>query len=220
MHIEYRNYFQKADIYIDNANTYIVGNVQPLETFLLDNQYRVIEGLIIDTVNGGIGFRNHTLPIGLELGAEWTEDILWVTPVTACTSVNLSLHFSISKDFFFKTDYGYMRDDGGFANLDLNNVPFPRWDGPNNEWQIVFGATPDLQQRSQTLAWWNNHFTAKILNVSSSSLGEVFTDELSNYAELASPSSIEISEMNGWFLNSIWNNLSTAIAENFTAYGE
>ena len=220
MHIEYRNYYQKSDIYIDNANVNVVGNVQLFETFLLDDQYRVIEGLIVDTINGGIGFRNHTLPTELELGAEWTEDILWVIPETACTSVNLSLHFSISENYFYDTDYGYMRDDGGFANLDLNNVPLPRWDGDDEDWQNVFGGTPDLQQRSQNLAWWNNHFTAKVLNVSSSSLGEVYTKEFSNYAYLASPSSITISEMNGWFLNTIYNSNNTGIAKNFTAYGE
>lgn len=219
MDIAYRNYFEKANIYVDNAEINIAGNLQPLETFLLDDQYRVIEGLIIDAANGGIGFRNHTLPIGTELGAEWTEDILWVIPETACTSVNLSLHFSISKDNFYKTDYGYMRDDGGFTNLD-SSVPLPSWDGPDDEWQDVFGATADLQQRSYTLGWWNNQLTARVLNVTSSSLGERYTNGLSNYAELASPSSITISEMNGWFLNSIYFNNNTAAATNFTAYGE
>lgn len=218
LELGYRNYYQRADQYVDNGDVDIVGSVQPLQSFLLDDQYRVIEGLIVDTINGGIGFRNHSLPIEMQLGAEWTEDILWVTPETACTSVNFSLHFSISKDYFYTTNNGYMRDDGGFANLE-NEMPMPGWNGPDDEWQNVFGASPDLQQRSHTLAWWNNQFTAKALNISSSSVGERFEEGLSNYAKLASPTSVTVSDMNGWYLDSVYFN-DTEITKNFTAYGK
>lgn len=219
MDIQYRNFYEESNIYIDNAEINIRGMIQPLEIFLLDDQYRIIEGLVVNAIDGGIGFRNHTAPVGLELGAEWKEDLLWITPETACTSVNLTLHFSISKDHFYATDNGYMTDDGGFANLDPS-VPLPRWDGLNHEWQDVFGDTPDLQQRSYTLTWWNNQFTARVLNISSSSVGKRYTNEFSNYAELASPSSITISEVNGWYLNSVYSRNDTASAKNFTAYGE
>jgi hypothetical protein len=218
MDIEYRNYYNRSEIYIDNAAASIRGSIQPFETFLLDDKYRLIEGLVIDAIDGGLGFRNHTVPVGLPLGADWEEDLLWITPETACTSVNLSLHFSISKDSYSATNTGYMTDDGGFANLNPD-VPLPRWDGLDKNWQDVFGAMPDLHQRSYALAWWNNQFTAKTLNVSSSSVGKRFTNELSNYARLASPSSITISEMDGSYLNSIYYSNSTASANEFTEYG-
>ena len=221
MDIQYRNYYDKSDKYIDNGDIYVVGALQALETFLLDGQYRIIEGLIVDAVNGGIGIRNHTVPIGLDLGAEWTEDILWITPETACTPVNLSLHFSISNNSFSNTTSGYLQDDGGFANLDPD-IPVPRWDGPADSWQDVFGGDPDLQHRSYTAAWWNNQFVANTMNISSSNLGDIYTEGLSSYAELASPSSITIHEMDGEFLNDpYFGAISSngAQANNFTIYG-
>lgn len=218
MDIEYRNYHVESKKHIDNDAANIRGNIQPFETFLLDDKYRLIEGLVIDAIDGGLGFRNHTVPVGLPLGADWEEDLLWITPETSCTSINLSLHFSISEDSFFVTNNGYMTDDGGFANLNPD-VPLPRWDGLENDWQDVFGATPDLHQRSYALAWWNNQFTAKALNVSSSSVGKRFTNELSNYAQLVSPSSITISEVNGRYLDSIYYSNYTASANEFKEYG-
>lgn len=221
MDIQYRNYYNKSNQYIDNGDIYVVGAVQALETFLLDGQYRIVEGLIVDAINGGIGIRNHTVPTGLDLGAEWTEDILWITPETACTPVNLSLHFSISNTSFSTTNNGYLQDDGGMANLDPD-IPVPRWDGPADSWQDVFGGDPDLQHRSYTAAWWNNQFVAKAMNISSSKLGDIYTEGLSNYAELASPSSITIHGMDGEFLNDLWyaseGNNQTQV-NNFTIYG-
>ena len=219
MEIEYRNYYQETDKYVDDADVNVQGSLQPLETMLLDNRYLLIEGLVVDAMNGGIGFRNHTVPIELELGAEWNEDLLWISPETACTAVNLSLHFSISAASFFDTDNGYMTDDGGFSNLDPN-IPTPRLDGPEDSWQDAFGESPDLQQRSFALAWWNNQFTARVLNISSSSVGDRYTDEFFNYAKLASPSSITISDMNGWYLDSVYYSNDTAEAANFTSYGK
>ena len=221
MDIQYRNYYEKSNSYIDNGDVYVVGAFQALETFLLDGQYRIIEGLIVDAINGGIGIRNHTVPTGLDLGAEWTEDILWITPETACTPVNLSLHFSISNTSFSTTNNGYLQDDGGMANLDPD-IPVPRWDDPADSWQDVFGGDPDLQHRSYTAAWWNNQFVAKAMNISSSNLGDNYTVGLSNYAELASPSSIAIHGMDGEFLNDLFyaieGNNQTQV-NNFTIYG-
>ena len=219
MDIQYRNFYEEANKYIDDGEINVRGILQPLETFLLDNRYRIIEGLVVDAIDGGIGFRNHTAPVELELGAEWNEDLLWITPETACTSVNLSLHFSISKDYFSTTNNGYMTDDGGFATLNPS-VPVPRLDESEEGWQDAFGETPDLQQRSYALAWWNNQLTARALNVSTSSVGTIYTNGFSNYAELASPSSIHISEVTGWYINSVYYGNNTAAAHNFTSYGE
>ena len=217
MDIQYRNLYLERNKYIDNDEVNARGAFRPLQSLLLDGKYRVVEGLVVDTNLGGIGFRNHTIPIQLESGAQWQEDLLWVIPETACTPVNLSLHFSISENYFFDTTYGYMTDDGGFANL-ANDIPEPRFDGPKGSWQDAFGSMPDLQQRSYALAWWNNQFTARLLNVSSSSVGTKYTSEFVEYAKLASPSSITISDANGWYLTSVYFNQTTA-AKNFTLYG-
>lgn len=216
--IQYRNYYQEINQYVDNGDAKIRGFIQPLQTMLLDNSYRLIEGLIVDSINGGVGFRNHTGPVQMALGAEWMEDILWIYPETACTRTNLSLHFSISRNYFYNHDSGYMTDDGGFANLPTD-IPEPRFDGPDDEWQKAFGEAPDLQRRSYALAWWNNQLTARVLNISSSSVGDRYSKGFSNYATLASPGSIQISEMNGLYLDSIFNQSTSAAATEFTTYG-
>jgi hypothetical protein len=215
--VQFRNWYERSDIYIDNDELGVVGGFRPLATFILDDQYSIVEGLVVDSVNGGLGFRNHTIPVGLELGAIWTEDILWITPETGCTATNLSLHFSISPDYIYTTDNGYLQDDGGFANLDPN-IPSPRWDTGDEQWRAV-SSVPDLQYLSYTAAWWNNQFVAQNLNISSSVLGQVFTQSLSNYARLASPYSIVISAINGNFLDSVWYNESDSNQINFTTYG-
>lgn len=215
--IQFRNWFKGSDIYVDDNAPNVVGRFRPLATFALDNSYRVVEGLVVDAINGGLGFRNHTIPKGLELGAQWTEDILWLTPETSCTSTNLTLHFSISRNYFFNTNNGYMQDDGGFANLD-STPPIPRWDDDEPHWRSN-SDVPDLQHRSYTAAWWNNQFVAHALNISTSSIGQVYTSGFSNYAKLASPNSINIKDMNGMFLNSIWFNNSGSNGADFTTYG-
>jgi len=35
-----------------------------MESLVLNNTFQPVEGLIVDTVNSGIGFRNHTVPLG------------------------------------------------------------------------------------------------------------------------------------------------------------
>lgn len=218
MDIQYRNYYTKSDIYIDNDDLGIVGAFQPMSTFILnDDDYEIVEGLIVDTVNGGIGFRNHSLPIELELGAQWTEDLLWITPVTSCTSTNLSLHFSISPNYLSNSVNGYLQDDGGFANL-APDIPLPRWDDLDPQWKNT-GTVPDLQHRSYTAAWWNNQFVAQGLGINSSAVGQTYTDQFKSYTELASSGSIAISDMDGDFLDANYYNQNSSNTGNFTAYG-
>jgi hypothetical protein len=34
-----------------------------LENLYMEGNFSVREGIVIDTINGGIGFRNHTVPV-------------------------------------------------------------------------------------------------------------------------------------------------------------
>jgi len=54
-----------------------------------------VDGLIVDLKDGGLGFRNHTIPLGSGQGARWDEDILFVVPETTCVDTNLTLAFNI-----------------------------------------------------------------------------------------------------------------------------
>ncbi|KAK0640623.1 hypothetical protein B0T16DRAFT_460791 [Cercophora newfieldiana] len=52
------------------------------------------EGVVIDASNGGIGFRNHTVPVSPPMvdGATWDEDLLWLEPITTCLGTNWTFY--------------------------------------------------------------------------------------------------------------------------------
>lgn len=134
--IQFRQYYPRFDGYVDGRAAQILGNFAPLQSFMLEADFHPIEGVIVDTVNGGIGLRNHTVPVGLSLGATWSEDILFVEPVTSCTATNLSIHFKIAEDKIYDTMDGFLQDDGGFAHLS-GDPPGPSWallDGADATW--------------------------------------------------------------------------------------
>jgi hypothetical protein len=45
---------------VNNGNRYIVSSFRYLSNMVLNNAIEPVEGLVVDTVTGGIGFRNHT----------------------------------------------------------------------------------------------------------------------------------------------------------------
>jgi hypothetical protein len=215
--IEYRNWYLDFSDYVDNGMLNPYGLFKLFQSFTLTDQYHIIEGLIVDATNGGIGFRNHSIPIDLELGAQWTEDILWITPETACTLTNLSLHFSLKPNSFSSYWQGYIRDDGGFANISPI-VPNPRWD-TDTGWREV-GPVPDLQGRADIAARWNNQFTGLILNVSNPKVGMTYNNESKAYTEvLSSTSSIGISQIDGGFLDTVRYNYNNSWKNYFGYYG-
>jgi hypothetical protein len=57
-----------------------------IQYVLLDDKVEAVEGLIVDTRvgNASVGFRNHTIPRTQADGAQWTEDILFIEPLTSC----------------------------------------------------------------------------------------------------------------------------------------
>ena len=139
---------------------------------------------------------------------------MWIEPVTSCTDTNLTFGFSKPKfeqnlfSFEDNSIAGTLTDDGGFANLPLE-PPGPSWfiySGSDALWNIS-PPVPDLQSRADQLAYWNNFFTSVALNVSGSFQGATYgfgkNDPLYQYtSDFRSASAIEISPMDGGFLNS------------------
>jgi hypothetical protein len=125
---------------------------------ILDNNVQPIEGLIVDTKVGSLGFRNHTIPAGFQHGATWTEDLLFIEPETSCVNTNLTLDFTISvdeKDTAFISEL-FLTDHGGFVNL---NRTYPEYNRDNPQ------KNPDLQGRAYKAAWLNNALSMLFLNV-------------------------------------------------------
>ena len=65
--IQWRSYGVTTDTGNSNSTglTYLIPSYRQLQTMALDNKIQPVEGLIVDTKNGGIGLRNHTLPPSL-----------------------------------------------------------------------------------------------------------------------------------------------------------
>ena len=217
--IQFRAYTLVNNSYVDNAAPRPIGRLESLPSNILNPGYRLVEGLIIDASQGGVGIRNHTIPSGVNLGATWTEDILWIIPETKCTNTNLSLHFSVNNNasVSHSGDYGYLRDDGGFSEISPE-IPLPRWN-EGNKWKDV-GSTPRLKRSSEILAWWNNQFVAQTLNISSSHKGKIYTDQLSTYGTLSEAGSIKISPVDGMFLNDLYYNERNDTKAQFRDYGQ
>ncbi|KIY03184.1 uncharacterized protein Z520_01651 [Fonsecaea multimorphosa CBS 102226] len=216
--IEFRAYNLVNNVYVDNNATRAVGRLEVLPSMILNQGYHLVNGLIIDAYNGGIGIRNHTVPGGLELGATWTEDILWVIPETRCTNTNLSLHFSVNGNASSSGsgDDGYLRDDGGFSDISPQ-IPLPAWND-GNTWKDV-GSTPQLKRSADILAWWNNQFVAQALNLTDSEKGAIYRGQLNTFGYLSEPGAIKISSMDGMFLDDIYYKEQTTLESEFENYG-
>jgi hypothetical protein len=112
---------------------------------ILNNATQAVEGLVVDTQKGGIGFRNHTAPINLPHGATWSEDLLFVEPGTSCVNLNFTLDFQVSVNDNASSivDVVYLTDRGGFVNL---NHTYPFYDRSDSQ------RNPDLPGKAYKVA--------------------------------------------------------------------
>jgi hypothetical protein len=144
----------------NNGSAYPVSMFRQLDSVALDDSVRLVEGLIVDTRSGGIGFRNHTVPQPPDRNVTWQEDLLFIEPVTTCVDTNLTLDYTLTKRNYTSQsqappDYR-MTDRGGFVNL---NHTYPYFDMDNPQ------ANPDLWGRAYKAAVMHNAFTMMYFNV-------------------------------------------------------
>jgi hypothetical protein len=164
--VQYRQQATATSLNINNE-TYQKASFRFLASRILSDSWAPVEGLIVDYKTGGIGFRNHTAPANLQLGAEWNEDLLFWTPETACVDTNLTLRSQQalppgSGIPTMKQDVRYLVDQGGFT--DLNRI------SPQVEWGWGYGSdvqkNPRLRDRAYAAAWLNNVLTMYFMNIS------------------------------------------------------
>ncbi|KAH6853287.1 hypothetical protein B0I37DRAFT_420104 [Chaetomium sp. MPI-CAGE-AT-0009] len=135
------------------------------------SQFLAVEGLVVDTQKGGIGFRNDTIPANnLDFGAQWTEDLLFIEPVTECTNLNLALDFNIPFDGYVLNAYttqdvGNLSivDHGGF--VDINRTHPLHYDASHGQ------EDPQLAYRSYIGAWASNALMMYYLNITKPVVG-------------------------------------------------
>ncbi|KAG8818513.1 hypothetical protein FRC17_010805 [Serendipita sp. 399] len=108
--MQFRHYTQQSG--------YTYGYRAIVESQILRDDIFAIEGLIVDlTSTPGIGFWNHTLPT-LRRGGVWSQEILWLEPVTACVNTNLTIDYQLYSPDSGPISVQYnLTDRGGFANL-------------------------------------------------------------------------------------------------------
>lgn len=73
----------------NSTNLLLLGIVEGIQYVLLDNKVEAVGGLILDTRVGSasIGFRNHSLPVVNTASWRWTEDIIFIEPITSCVGI-------------------------------------------------------------------------------------------------------------------------------------
>jgi hypothetical protein len=148
---------------IDEGRDFVVGNAFRFYDVLINRPDLIlIEGLVVDTVTGGVGFRNHTAPVmskDLRHGAEWHEDLLWIKPETVCVDTNLTIEFQIKRhngpNRIGAAQYSLV-DKGGFRNM---TKQYPKIDFSNNQ------ADPKLYMRAFKAATFNNLNVIKYFNL-------------------------------------------------------
>lgn len=162
--IQYRTYLKLPGSTVDTIypaledEVYTVALPSYYQQFLLNSRVEAIEGLIVSSGEmPGIGFRNHTLPPESKNGYEWSEEILWLEPETACTNLNITFDYTYmtSAQSLTGTTDARITDRGGLQHLpDAWLLPLSRGDGKQD---------PQLLLRSWHSAVWTNKLLVEFL---------------------------------------------------------
>jgi hypothetical protein len=164
--IQFRQYATLFDKN-DTKGTNTTGDFVMLEKLIMSDHIVLREGLVIDMSNGGIGFRNHTVPTQpvMKHGATWNEDLLWIEPETVCVETNWTLEWSSQLAPMASSSYISTNElvliNGGFIGAE-DPLAFPWYDRSNPQ------LNPDLKGRAHMAAWMFGLRVSKLLNLTSS----------------------------------------------------
>ncbi|KUJ17330.1 uncharacterized protein LY89DRAFT_733185 [Mollisia scopiformis] len=156
--IQWRRYVTTNDERYNNGSTYLIGAFRQMQSMVLNNDIEAVEGLIVDTINGGIGMRNHSVPPGFEHGAAWSEDLLFIEPETVCVDTNITIDYTVAPGQNFTTSIIdlVLTDHGGFVNA---NTTYPEANLTDTQ------ANPDLWMRAYKAGWMTNAWTMFYYNI-------------------------------------------------------
>ncbi|GKZ26724.1 hypothetical protein AbraCBS73388_002977 [Aspergillus brasiliensis] len=143
------------------------GYYRQISQLILDEDLLAVEGLIVDSKAGRIGFRNHTVPATLPMGAEWTEDILFIEPECRCVDTNLTVDYDYDPQAQYSdytTNEAYntglrnlaLVDRGGFVNLSHERYDIDA---------LNFQGNVALYERAYNAAWRHNMLVMQYFNV-------------------------------------------------------
>ncbi|KAH8645940.1 hypothetical protein BGZ60DRAFT_501165 [Tricladium varicosporioides] len=172
--IQYRKYFTSTSEANMTARFNTTGEAISIEDIVLLDKIDVREGLVIDLVNGGLGFRNHTVPTSpaMKRGASWTEDLLFIEIESACIDTNWSIEFQVQEAPFSWAPYATSADlillNRGGGVVPQTKPLFPQYDARNQQ------LNPDLMGRANLAAKIFGYILSNHLNltISNSTAGE------------------------------------------------
>ncbi|UDD63490.1 hypothetical protein AFCA_010754 [Aspergillus flavus] len=160
--IQWRSFRSTTNVALGvNGSAFSEGYYRQISQFIMEEGIIAVEGLIVDTKAGRIGFRNHTVPVDVPTGARWTEDILFIEPEARCVNTNLTVDYrynpsSETYDSFEDTRDPVLVDHGGFSNL------------PHAVYEIDtanFQNNVALYERAYSAAWRHNMALMQFFNV-------------------------------------------------------
>lgn len=193
----YRRWTTSSTQTVDDGNNYVVVTFAPMDTFVRHDKIEAVEGLIVDSKNCIIGYRNHTIPTGLEYGGAWAEDIIFISPKTKCVDTNLTINFAV--DYDYQAKGVYLADKGGFSNIAPQLPNYTRNDSQSN---------PDLLGSAYMTAWLNNVLAMAYFNTTKEETLSDFTVGKKFYLGQGSrysprPDSISIIGIDGLYLDNL-----------------
>ena len=175
--IEWRSYNYDHDttqLPYMNGSKYAVGVFQNFDSMLLRGGAHLIDGLIVNSLTGAIGFRNHTVPASFDnVTSSWEEDLLFAEPESVCIPNNLTLQFTVG-GFSDTHNFSDVRlvDNGGFANLGTRETPLfeASLTVPDRKFKIRVNGTDaqnnlNLTNRAYIAANLNNFLLAAYYNL-------------------------------------------------------
>ncbi|KAJ6583878.1 hypothetical protein DFH09DRAFT_1274966 [Mycena vulgaris] len=126
--MQFRRYYKGTGGY---NYSMLTSRLSITESLILRTGIFAVGGLIVDLDKPGIGLWNHTLPAGITHGGTWSEDVLWLEPVSACVDTNLTIDYQLVDNAFPESVDKYsLTDRGGFFNL-THHYPSLNRDGQN-----------------------------------------------------------------------------------------
>ena len=140
---------------------YVKSAYRQIGILVLDPTIQLVDGLLVDAQNGGIGFRNHTVPLSVhEYGSTWDEDILFVEPETQCVNLNVTFEFQLTQNSTGRLAPTNLtlRDQGGFSPLSRTSPDLSVPEDGNGQGHL------DLRERAYKAAWLNNFLTLAYFN--------------------------------------------------------
>lgn len=171
-----RNSEKRRRLNVDQSGRSTRGTLRMYESLILNDHVNVVEGLVVDNKVGGIGFRNHTVPLDPGDGSEWTEGLLWIQPETVCVSTNLSTVYTQRQSEI--RENGTMSEDiidgGGFSDLAESYLSIDFNDTQNR---------PELLARAHNRAMFHNTNLMKFLGVhrNETAIGKSYASNISHF---------------------------------------